>query len=138
MYVVAALASALPFEYPRVVESGRLPLEVPVALWGVCVAADVIYLIDSLVWMAAWRSDLLLTEAAGKSGPPDNAPAAIAPAPSETDAIHGALAAPDVAPDALPACAESAVDIPLPAPAETAHVSAAPADARPTRVIAIA
>lgn len=135
MYVVAALASALPFEYPRVVESGRLPLEVPAALWGVCVAADAIYLIDSLVWMAAWRSDLLLTEAEGKSGPPDNAPVAIAPAPSETDAIPGALAAPA----ALPVAAESAEGIPAPpAEEEAAPVSAATTDARSTRVMAIA
>ena len=135
MYVIAALASALPYEYPRVVESGRLPLEVPAALWGVCVAADAIYLVDSLVWMAAWRRDLLLAEAESKAGPPVSASAAVMPSPLESDDTLSAVAAPD----ALPESANSAEDTPIPAPAltEAAPVSASSADARSTRVIAI-
>lgn len=102
MYVACAIIAALPIEFQGFVESGRLPLAIPSAVRGVCVTADILYLVDSLVWIAAWRQDLLQEAAACSQEEDAREPvkhnksiAAVAPAPEEVgpEAIESAATA---------------------------------------------
>ena len=99
MYVACAIVASLPIDFQGFVESGRLPLAVPSAVRGVCITADILYLIDSVVWIAAWRQDLLQEAAAHSQEEDAREPikhhksiAAVAPAP-EAEGPEGMEAA---------------------------------------------
>lgn len=80
-------------DFSNFVESGRLPLAVPSVVRNVCITADILYLIDAAVWMAAWRRDLLLEAAAAANdsengkGPAEVKSATVAPAPQAGDYV---------------------------------------------------